>query len=87
MAPHFRLRGWIRRSPPHSPPLSVSPYSQTYDVSLPEMEPHFRFYYDCLMRPNARSLMGALGRIEPLAYKVGEGWGGWGGGEGGRGRV
>jgi len=29
---------------------------QVYDEDLEKLESHFRFYYDCLMRPNARSV-------------------------------
>lgn len=31
-----------------------------------ELEPHFRFYYDCLMRPNARSVLTALRKVQPI---------------------
>ena len=31
-----------------------------YDSELAPIEPHFRFYYECLMRPNARSVLSAL---------------------------
>ncbi|WP_392408647.1 diflavin flavoprotein [Chlorogloeopsis fritschii] len=45
----------------------------TFDVNLEAIEPDFRFYYDCLMGPNARSLlnamkkMGELGNIKIIA--------------------
>jgi flavorubredoxin/flavin reductase (DIM6/NTAB) family NADH-FMN oxidoreductase RutF len=45
----------------------------TFDVDLEAIEPDFRFYYDCLMGPNARSLvnamkkMGELGDIKMIA--------------------
>ncbi|WP_017317242.1 diflavin flavoprotein [Mastigocladopsis repens] len=45
----------------------------TFDVNLEAIEPDFRFYYDCLMGPNARSLlnamkkMGELGKIKIIA--------------------
>jgi flavorubredoxin/flavin reductase (DIM6/NTAB) family NADH-FMN oxidoreductase RutF len=45
----------------------------TFDVDLEAIEPDFRFYYDCLMGPNARSLlnamkkMGELGEIKIIA--------------------
>ncbi len=45
----------------------------TFDVDLEAIEPDFRFYYDCLMGPNARSLlnamkkMGELGNIKIIA--------------------
>jgi flavorubredoxin/flavin reductase (DIM6/NTAB) family NADH-FMN oxidoreductase RutF len=44
-----------------------------FDVNLEAIEPDFRFYYDCLMGPNARSLlnamkkMGELGNIKIIA--------------------
>ncbi|MEN9228412.1 MAG: diflavin flavoprotein [Gloeomargarita sp. GMQP_bins_120] len=37
-----------------------------YDESLPEIEADFRYYYDCLMGPNARSVLAALKRLAPL---------------------
>ncbi|MBW4633207.1 MAG: diflavin flavoprotein [Iphinoe sp. HA4291-MV1] len=45
----------------------------TFDVNLEAIEPDFKFYYDCLMGPNARSLqnamkkMGDLGKIRIIA--------------------
>ncbi len=39
---------------------------KTYDENLTEIEPDFRFYYECLMAPNARSVLSALKRMEPL---------------------
>lgn len=38
-------------------------FPQVYDEDLEKLEPHFRFYYDCLMRPNSRSVLSALKRI------------------------
>jgi flavorubredoxin len=44
-----------------------------FNVNLEAIEPDFRFYYDCLMGPNARSLlnamkkMGELGNIKIIA--------------------
>lgn len=44
-----------------------------FDVNLEAIEPDFRFYYDCLIGPNARSLlnamkkMGELGNIKIIA--------------------
>lgn len=37
-----------------------------YDESLTEIEEDFRYYYDCLMGPNARSVLAALKRLAPL---------------------
>ncbi|KAK9817135.1 hypothetical protein WJX72_010039 [[Myrmecia] bisecta] len=39
-----------------------------FDSELAPLEPHFRFYYDCLMRPNARSVLSALKRVKDLQY-------------------
>ncbi|MBE9125789.1 MULTISPECIES: diflavin flavoprotein [unclassified Coleofasciculus] len=38
----------------------------TYDDDLAAIEPDFRFYYDCLMAPNARSVLSALKRMDKL---------------------
>jgi flavorubredoxin/flavin reductase (DIM6/NTAB) family NADH-FMN oxidoreductase RutF len=37
-----------------------------FDVDFKKIEPDFRYYYDCLMGPNARSVLSALNRMEPL---------------------
>ncbi|HSM82033.1 MAG TPA: diflavin flavoprotein [Nodosilinea sp.] len=37
-----------------------------YDETLALLEADFQLYYDCLMGPNARSVLAALKRIEPL---------------------
>jgi flavorubredoxin/flavin reductase (DIM6/NTAB) family NADH-FMN oxidoreductase RutF len=37
-----------------------------YDELPSLLESDFQYYYDCLMGPNARSVLGALKRIEPL---------------------
>ncbi len=39
-----------------------------YDESLTEIEADFRYYYDCLMGPNARSVLAALKRLAPLGH-------------------
>lgn len=39
---------------------------QTYDANLAEIEADFRFYYECLMAPNARSVLGAIKRMDKL---------------------
>jgi len=41
-----------------------------FDARLPLLDHHFRFYYDCLMRPNARSVLTALRKIEPLPVRL-----------------
>lgn len=38
----------------------------TYDEDMSVIEADFRFYYDCLMGPNARSVLSALKRMEKL---------------------
>jgi flavorubredoxin/flavin reductase (DIM6/NTAB) family NADH-FMN oxidoreductase RutF len=37
-----------------------------YDEQLSAIEPDYRFYYECLMAPNARSVLSAMKRMEPL---------------------
>jgi flavorubredoxin/flavin reductase (DIM6/NTAB) family NADH-FMN oxidoreductase RutF len=39
---------------------------EPFDTDLRAMEPHYRFYYDCLMKPNARSVLTALKRTGDL---------------------
>jgi flavorubredoxin/flavin reductase (DIM6/NTAB) family NADH-FMN oxidoreductase RutF len=38
----------------------------TFDDDLRAIEPDYRFYYDCLMAPNARSVLSALKRMDQL---------------------
>jgi flavorubredoxin/flavin reductase (DIM6/NTAB) family NADH-FMN oxidoreductase RutF len=38
----------------------------TFDENLKAIEPDYRFYYDCLMAPNARSVLGAMKRMDNL---------------------
>ncbi|MEM9152227.1 MAG: diflavin flavoprotein [Cyanobacteria bacterium P01_F01_bin.3] len=38
----------------------------TFDEDLEALSPDFRFYYDCLMGPNARSVVSAMKRIDKL---------------------
>lgn len=38
----------------------------TYDEDLATIEADFRFYYDCLMGPNARSVLSAMKRMDKL---------------------
>ncbi|WP_035993358.1 diflavin flavoprotein [Leptolyngbya sp. KIOST-1] len=38
----------------------------TYDEDLELISPDFRFYYECLMAPNARSVLGAMKRMDAL---------------------
>ena len=39
---------------------------QTFDQDLGAIEADYRFYYDCLMAPNARSVISALKRMDQL---------------------
>ncbi len=39
-----------------------------FDEDLAEIEADFRFYYDCLMAPNARSVLSALKRMDQLEF-------------------
>lgn len=38
----------------------------TYDEDLEKIAPDFRFYYECLMAPNARSVLSAMKRMDAL---------------------
>jgi len=38
----------------------------TFDEDLEELSPDFRFYYECLMGPNARSVLSAMKRMDKL---------------------
>ncbi|OYD99618.1 diflavin flavoprotein A [Nostoc sp. 'Peltigera membranacea cyanobiont' 213] len=42
----------------------------TYDENITLLEEDFQYYYDCLMGPNARSVLAALKRIEKLEIKT-----------------
>ncbi len=39
---------------------------RTYDEDLKSIAPDYRFYYDCLMAPNARSVLSAMKRMDEL---------------------
>ena len=41
---------------------------EPFDSDLGPFSPHYRFYYDCLMRPNARSVLTALKRTKDMDY-------------------
>ncbi|CAM6100511.1 unnamed protein product [Calypogeia fissa] len=41
-----------------------------FDEDLRLIEPHYRFYYECLMKPNARSVLQALKRIGDMDFGV-----------------
>ncbi|MBH8574695.1 diflavin flavoprotein [Nostocaceae cyanobacterium CENA369] len=42
----------------------------TFDENLSSIEEDFKYYYDCLMSPNARSVLAALKRIEKLNIRT-----------------
>ncbi|MEO1791341.1 MAG: diflavin flavoprotein [Cyanobacteria bacterium J06629_19] len=42
----------------------------TFDEDLEALSPDFRFYYDCLMGPNARSVVSAMKRIDKLDGEI-----------------
>ncbi len=42
----------------------------TYDEDLQAIEPDYRFYYECLMAPNARSVLSALKRVDKLDAEI-----------------
>ena len=44
--------------------------SEPFDTDLNAIAPHFRFYYDCLMKPNARSVLSALKRTKNMDYST-----------------
>ncbi|MEM9162721.1 MAG: diflavin flavoprotein, partial [Cyanobacteria bacterium P01_F01_bin.4] len=39
---------------------------ETFDENLEALSPDFRFYYECLMAPNARSVISAMKRMDKL---------------------
>ena len=43
---------------------------EVYDAELEELSPHLRFYYDCLMKPNARSVLTALKKVKDLEFST-----------------
>jgi len=42
----------------------------TFDEDFEKIAPDFRFYYECLMAPNARSVLTALKRIAPFTIET-----------------
>ncbi|MEM7552681.1 MAG: diflavin flavoprotein [Cyanobacteria bacterium P01_A01_bin.84] len=42
----------------------------TFDENLELIEPDFEYYYDCLMKPNARSVLGAIKRMGKLELET-----------------
>ncbi|CAI5508847.1 unnamed protein product [Closterium sp. Naga37s-1] len=45
---------------------------KVYDDDLSELEPHYRFYYDCLMKPNSRSVLTALRKVATAGWEFSE---------------
>lgn len=43
---------------------------EVFDKELEELSPHLRFYYDCLMKPNARSVLTALKKVKDLEFST-----------------
>jgi len=41
-----------------------------FDEELATLEPHYRFYYDCLMKPNAKSVVTALRKCKDLEFRT-----------------
>lgn len=56
--------------------LSCVRAQDPYDSELAPLEDHYRFYYDCLMKPNARSVTTALRKVSSLPFStIGNGHG------------
>lgn len=43
---------------------------EPFDVDVGTILPHYRFYYDCLMKPNAKSVTTALRKVAGLNYNT-----------------
>ncbi|PNW71243.1 hypothetical protein CHLRE_16g691800v5 [Chlamydomonas reinhardtii] len=43
---------------------------QPFDADVKVLMPHYRFYYDCLMKPNAKSVTTALRKVKDLPYTM-----------------
>ncbi|KAF6259934.1 flavo protein [Scenedesmus sp. NREL 46B-D3] len=43
---------------------------EPFDTDVQAIMPHYRFYYDCLMRPNAKSVTTALRKVSDLKYNT-----------------
>jgi hypothetical protein len=41
-----------------------------WDTDVQAVLPHYRFYYDCLMKPNSRSVTTALRKVRPGGHSV-----------------
>jgi flavorubredoxin len=44
--------------------------SDPYDIDIKAILPHYRFYFDCLMKPNAKSVTTALRKVKDLKYDI-----------------
>ncbi|KAG1672365.1 hypothetical protein FOA52_010983 [Chlamydomonas sp. UWO 241] len=44
--------------------------SDPFDVDIKAMMPHYRFYFDCLMKPNAKSVTTALRKVKDLQFEI-----------------
>lgn len=43
---------------------------EPFDTDVQAIMPHYRFYYDCLMKPNAKSVTTALRKVADLKYNT-----------------
>lgn len=43
---------------------------EPYDANIKDIKPHYQFYYDCLMKPNAKSVTTALRKVKDLPYNL-----------------
>jgi len=41
-----------------------------FDTDVQQIMPHYRFYYDCLMKPNSKSVVTALRKVADLQYNT-----------------
>eukprot|EP00775_Hariotina_reticulata_P004852 gene4852-5099_t len=41
-----------------------------FDTDVEAIMPHYRFYYDCLMKPNSKSVVTALRKVSDLKYNT-----------------
>lgn len=41
-----------------------------FDVDVKAILPHYRFYFDCLMKPNAKSVTTALRKVKDMQYGI-----------------
>lgn len=43
-------------------------HEDPFDTDIKAILPHYRFYYDCLMKPNAKSVTTALRKVKDIPY-------------------